>query len=346
VGIDLGDLVKREPTTLAAWQGKRVAVDAWNVLYQFLSGIRSRDGSPLMDSKGRITSHLAGVLHRSAAWHEAGLKPVWVFDGKAHPLKRETLAVRSARRQQAEVDYAQAVEAGDEERARTKAQQAMKMTWEMADEAKDLLRALGIPVVEAPSEGEAQAAWMAATGVVDAVVSQDFDVLLFGGPVVLRNMASTGKRKLPGKQVWTNVEPECLRLDAAQLPRDLLVEVALLVGTDFHPGIKGIGAKKAAALISKYHGLEPLLAKLAKEQNPESAAERAILEQHESLLDRDAVRELFLHPPHVECDMSAAKIQPDSVRRLLVEERGFDVARIDSALEKFGAKGPVQQRLF
>ena len=159
MGIDLGDVVIKHPTTLQDLHGQTVAFDAWNVLYQFLSNIRQPDGTPLMDAQGRVTSHLAGCLYRTANLVEAGIKPVFVFDGQPHHLKRETLAARSERRKQAEADYQDAKAAGDDEKAFSKAQQTSKMTSDMADEAKHLLRSLGIPVIEAPSEGEAQAAW-------------------------------------------------------------------------------------------------------------------------------------------------------------------------------------------
>lgn len=342
MGIDLGDVVVKRPTSVAAWKGRRVAFDAWNILYQFLSAIRQPDGTPLKDRQGRVTSHLAGILYRMGNLVEAGVKPVWVFDGEPHPLKRETLAARSARRSQAEEDYASAIEAGDMETARSKAQQTSRMTPDMAAQAMALLRALGIPVVEAPGEGEAQAAWMCQEGRVDAVVSQDFDALLFGAPLVVRNLTITGRRKLPGKQVWVDVTPEEIlladSLAGLELDREGLVDVALLVGTDFHPGVKGIGAKKAVALVKKHGGLEPLLERLAAD--PDSAAtavERAILEQHEALAERDTVRRLFLEPRHVDVEVSGGGPDGDAVRALMVEEHGFSAERVEASLKRFGA---------
>ncbi len=351
VGIDLGDIVAKQPTTVAAYGQKRVAFDAWNVLYQFLSSIRQPDGTPLMDMQGRITSHLAGILYRTGNLVEAGVRPIWVFDGEAHPLKRETLAQRAARREAAAEAYEEAVEAGDTERARSQAQQMGKMTPDMADQAKALLRALGIPVVEAPSDGEAQAAWMCAEGLVDAVGSQDFDCLLYGTPRMVRNLTVTGRRKLPGKQVWVEVSPETIdlqgSLEAMQVTREQLVDVALLVGTDFHPGIKGIGPKKALALVKKEGSLEAVIDRLAA--NPEgasSAVERALVEQHESLVEREAIRELFLRPPHVGDlgDLTIRSPDADAVHELMVETHGFSPERVDGALARFeSARGKRAQ---
>jgi flap endonuclease-1 len=354
VGIDLGDVVVRNPVTVEHFAGRRLAFDAWNILYQFLSSIRQPDGTPLMDREGRITSHLAGVLYRTSALVEAGIKPVFVFDGAPHPLKRETLAARAQRKEKAQADYEVALEAGDLETARSKAQQTSRLSLPMVEQAQELLRGLGIPVVQAPGEGEAQAAWMCQAGRVDGAVSQDFDAVLFGAPLLVRNLAVGGRRKLPGKQVWVEVTPEEIPLEASlralRLSREQLVDAALLVGTDFHAGIRGIGAKKAVALIQREGSLESLLERLAA--NPsgaDSAVERAILEQGESLADRQTVRQIFLAPEHAEVgDLALHPPDPDAVRELMVGRHGFSRERVDGALEKFqaGRRKQAQRTLF
>ncbi len=354
MGIDLGDVVVKHPLELSALRGKRVAIDAWNVLYQFLSNIRQPDGTPLMNAQGDVTSHLAGTLYRTANLVDAGLKPIFVFDGQPHPLKRDTLAARTARRESAETEYAEALESGDEEKAFSKAQQTSRLSVPMAEQAMDLLRALGIPVVQAPGEGEAQAAAMCAAGDVDVVASQDFDTLLFGTPTLCRNLTLSGRRKLPGKRVWVDVTPEQIHLaeslEAMELTREQLIDAALLVGTDFHPGIKGIGPKKAIALIKKHGALEPILERLAADpDSADSAVERALLDQHEALAERDAVKQIFLNPSHTrDYALDMGKPDGDAVRSLMVETHGFSAERVDATLEKYGAarSRANQQSLF
>ncbi|MEA3190061.1 MAG: flap endonuclease [Thermoplasmata archaeon] len=356
MGIDLGDVVVRRPVTMQHFAGKRVALDAWNILYQFLASIRGPDGTPLTDPQGRVTSHLTGVLHRTGALVEAGVRPVFVFDGAPHALKADTLAHRQARKVEAQAAYDAAVEAGDLATARTKAQQTSRLTVPMVEQAQRLLRALGIPVLQAPGEGEAQAAWMVQQGLADATVSQDFDALLFGTPVLVRNLGVGGRRKMPGKQVWVDVPPEEIPLAASLaalgLTREQLVDCALLVGTDFHPGVQGIGPKKAVALLQKHGSLEALLERLtANPGSAVSAVERAIVEQHEALADRDEVRRIFLEPAHAPVEAAAlamGKPDADAVRQLLVGEFGFQRERVDTALEKYvAAAGKGRQaRLF
>lgn len=356
MGIDLGDIVVRRPTTMADYAGKRVAFDAWNVLYQFLSSIRGPDGQPLKDREGRVTSHLAGTLYRTSALLEAGVQPIFVFDGKPHPLKLETLRDRSERKEKAQADYDKALEEGDLETARTKAQQTSRMTLPMAGQATTLLRGLGIPVLQAPGEGEAQAAWMAQQGLVHAACSQDYDAILFGAPRLVRNLSVGGRRKLPGKMAWVDVQPEEITLEGSLagsgLSREQLIDVALLVGTDFHPGVTGIGPKKAVALITKEGSLESLIDRLAA--NPASAtsaAERSVMEQHEALMDREEVRRIFLHPAHAEVKPAELEMKPadgDAVRKLMVDAHGFSPERVDGALDRIGAarKKTGQRTLF
>jgi len=352
VGIDLGDVVVRRPATLVHFQGRRLAVDAWNILYQFLSSIRGPDGAPLTDASGQVTSHLVGLLNRTGNLVEAGIRPVFVFDGAPHALKSTTLAQRAARKEAAQRDYEAAVEAGDLETARSKAQQTSRLTAPMVQDAQSLLEALGVPVLRAPSEGEAQASWMAAAGRVDGVVSQDFDALLFGAPVVVRNLGVSGRRKLPGKQVWVEAPPEEVplaeSLAALHLTRAQLVDAALLVGTDFHPGVKGIGAKTAIGLIRDAGSLDALLHRLAT-QPATSAAERKVAEQAPDLAGLDEVRQLFLQPAHDEAEVDLALRAPDTaaVERLLVDRHGFAPERVRSALAKYqAARRPAQQKLF
>lgn len=358
MGIDLGDVVVRQPTRIADLAGKRLAFDAWNILYQFLASIRTADGTPLKDAQGHTTSHLVGILTRTGALVEAGLKPVFVFDGPPHPLKAKTLAGREARKTKAQADYDTALqaaeaaeEAGDEAaaeaemaKARTKAQQTSRLTIPMVTEAQELLAGLGIPVIQAPGEGEAQASWMAQAGLVDAAVSQDFDALLFGTPVLVRNLSTGGRRKLPGKQVWVDVEPEQIplaaSLSALGLSRDQLIDAALLVGTDFHPGVKGIGAKKAVAAIAKDGSLAALRQRIAAE-GPKGALETAIAQQaDEAFGHAEEVRAIFASPAHVAVDPAHLALKapdPARVRDLLVGRHGFGADRVEAALAKFGA---------
>src|SRR3989344_9396763 len=212
MGVDLGDLIQKQEIELEDLRGRKIAIDALNAIYQFLSIIRQPDGTPLMDSHGNITSHLSGIFYRTTRLMEMGILPCYVFDGEPPKLKAQTVAERKEIRKEAEEKWKEAQKKGDLIEARKYAQAASKVTEPMLEESKKLLTAMGIPVVQAPSEGEAQAAFMCQQGDFYAAGSQDFDSLLFGAPRVLRNITITGKRKIPRKNVYIEVKPEMIDL--------------------------------------------------------------------------------------------------------------------------------------
>lgn len=327
MGVDLGDLVPRENRKLADLKGKTVAIDAYNTLYQFLSIIRQPDGTPLKDPQGRTTSHLAGLLYRTANLAEAGIRPVYVFDGKPHALKSGTLAERKERKVKAEKEYAEAVAEGDTARAFSKAQQTSRLSSDMVEQAKKLITALGIPFVDAPGEGEAQAAHMAKKGDVWAASSQDFDSLLLGAPRLVRNLTVTGRRKLPGKSVYVDVEPELFDLEAALsalgITREQLIGVGILVGTDFNQGVKGVGPKKGVKLLKDHGTVEAALAHLKVE-----------------IPDLDGVKSLFLAPPVTdEYALKWATVDEDAVLDLLVREHAFSKDRVAGTFPRYKELG-------
>src|SRR3989338_971408 len=254
MGLQFKDLVVKQEISIKDLKGKILAVDAMNMLYQFLTTIRAPDGSALLDSKGNVTSHLIGLFHRTTSLMEEGLKLAFVFDGKAPEIKKKTWEKRSAIKKEAALKFEVAEEAGNLEDMKKFASRTAVLNKEMIADAKLLLQALGLPIIQAPSEGEAQAAYMAKKGDAYAVVSQDYDNLIFKAPFLVRNLSIAGKRKRAGKFAFVNVKPEIISLKEVlaelQLTFDQLVVVAILVGTDYNPGgIKGIGPKKALALV-------------------------------------------------------------------------------------------------
>ncbi|WP_400207895.1 flap endonuclease-1 [Methanomethylophilus alvi] len=269
MGVNLSDLTEPKSMEMEDLRGKKVAIDTYNIVYQFMSAIRQPDGYPLCDSKGRTTSHLTGLLHRTASLIEAGIEPVFVFDGKPHPLKQATLDGRKERREKAEQEWKDAVERGDMKTAHTKAQQTSRMTDEVKESAKERIRYMGLPIVDAPSDGEQEAAYICRRKDVWATASQDFDSLLFGTPVLLRNLTMTGRRKVPGKDIYREIKTEVIDseefLRNLGISREQLVDMCILMGTDFNTGIKGIGPKKALKLVRDNGDLESVLRKIGED---------------------------------------------------------------------------------
>jgi flap endonuclease-1 len=326
MGVNLKGLVTAQTVSLEEMRGRVLAIDGYNALYQFLSIIRQPDGTPLMDSAGRVTSHLSGVFYRTVNLLEAGIKPVYVFDGKPPELKLREIERRAEIKEKAEEEYRAALERGDLEGARKAAQATSRLTGEMVDQTKDLLGAMGIPWVQAPSEGEAQAAFMTRRGDAWATVSQDYDSLLFGAPRLVRNLTISGRRKLPNKPVYIDVEPEMIRLDevlrALNVSREQLIDIGIMLGTDFNPdGFKGIGPKKAKKIIEEYGSLKAAIERGAIEVDPH--------------IDVDAIKEIFLNPKTTgEYRLEWRELDGERVKKILCENHDFSVERVEAALQR------------
>jgi flap endonuclease-1 len=315
MGVDLGDLLQRKKIQIKDLSGRWVAIDAFNTLYQFLSIIRQKDGTPLMDSQGRVTSHLSGLLYRTANLIEAGVKVAFVFDGEPPSFKAETIAERSEARERAASAWEEARAAGKD--GFKYAQAASRINSEILQDGRRLISAMGLPVIQAPSEGEAQAAHMAARGDVELVGSQDYDSLLFGAPQVVRNLTITGKRKLPRKNIYVDVEPEIIRLEEGLarlgISRKQLVEIGIMCGTDYNSGLTRVGPKTALKLIREKKDLEAILS-----------------QQEEKIESFSEIREFFLHPDVTDdYEIKMKKPRGDEIISFLVEERDFDQVRVE-----------------
>jgi flap endonuclease-1 len=335
MGVDLGDLAIKHKAQLSDFAGKPIAIDAMNMLYQFLASIRQEDGTPLKDLEGRVTGHLSGLFYRSAKLVSSGVKPVYVFDGKPPKFKEKEIAARQRVKKEAELKWGKALEEGKVEEAKKYAQGASRLTHEMVEESKGLLSSMGIPWVQAPSEGEAEAAWMVKKGLCYASASQDYDSLLFGSPVLVRNMSISGKRKVPRQNRYVNVEPERIELaetlKSLGIGREQLILVGMMEGTDFNEGIRGVGPKTGLK-IAKEHGTLGKMKAYAKEKYDYEFEEYA-----------DEVYEFFLNPP-VEGKLGEIKWkEADSgkVGELLVEKHDFTLERVERTLENM--KGVIKE---
>jgi len=257
MGLQFKDLVVKKEISIKDLKNKVVAVDSMNLLYQFLTTIRSMDGSVLTDSKGRVTSHLIGLFSRTTSLMEQGLKLVFVFDGQPPAIKQKTWEKRTKVKEEAALKLKEAEELGDYKEMRKFAARTAKLTNDMLDDAKRIIGYLGLPIVQAPSEGEAQTAYMVKKGDAYASISQDYDNLIFGCPLLVRNLSIEGKRKKAGKFAFQKVNPEMILLDDVlkknELNHNQLIILAILIGTDYNPGgVKGIGPKTALKLLQEY----------------------------------------------------------------------------------------------
>ncbi len=335
MGVNLKDLVPKTQVNLQNLSGKSIAIDAYNALYQFLAIIRQPDGTPLKDNTGRVTSHLSGLLYRTSNLVEMGVRVVYVFDGTPPALKEIEIKRRIKTKEEATVKYKKALAEGKIEEARTYAQATSRLKDYMERDSKRLLTLLGIPWVQALGEGEAQAAYMTKKGVTNFCASQDYDSLLFGAPTLIRNVTISGRRKLPRKPVYVEVIPEVVELDKALSELDItyeqLIDIGILIGTDYNPeGVKGIGPKSALKLIKEHGSLNELV--------------KTSLKDTDFPVDPQRIRDAFLQP-RVTDNYSLKWQEPDveSVIDFLCRERDFTKDRVRKALGKMG-KGIKEER--
>jgi flap endonuclease-1 len=329
MGVILTPILKREQTSLKALKGTSFAIDASIEIHQFLALIRKRDGSLFTDSQGRVTSHLIGLLTRTSRLiADFDMKPVFVFDGRPNPLKRRTIETRRQARKKAEVEYVEAVSKKDYAKAWSKAVMTGRVTGSILDDSKRLLTLMGIPWLEAMEDAEAQASYMAARGDVWAVGSKDYDCLLYGAPILARYLTLTGREWLPTQKRSRPLVPELINLSEnlglLGITREQLVDLAILVGTDFNPGVKGIGPKKALKLVQDHGSIE---------QMPKEI--RSKLTE-----DLDNVRRVFLKP-RVLGKYVLTMSQPDreGLIKFLSEERSFNKERVERLTERLIRRG-------
>jgi len=326
MGIQISNILPKKEIEINDLSGKSIAVDAFLWLHQFLSIIRQPDGTPLKDSKGRTTSHLSGLFYRSAKMIENNIKLVWVFDGVAPDFKGTTTQMRREIKEEARKKWKEALDEEDLEGARKAAQMTSTLTGEMIGQSKLLLNYMGIPVIQAPSEGEAQCSYLCQKNLVYAVSSQDSDSLLFNSPRLIRNLSITGKRKLPRQNVYIEIKPELIELShilkELKIKREQLIMLGLLVGSDYNPGIKGYGPKKALELVRKEKTLENVLKKI--EWNYEIPAKD--------------IYEFYLNPPvDKDAKIEHPQLQPEKILSLLVDEHEFSQDRIEKVIKNLTA---------
>ena len=328
MGVNFKDLIPKTQVKLEDLGGKVIAIDAYNAIYQFLSIIRQPDGTPLKDSTGRITSHLSGLFYRTSNLVEMGIKPIYVFDGIPPTLKAAEIERRKQVKVEAVARYVKAAASGDIAKMRTCASIATSMKDYMRDDSKKLLDLMGLPWVQAPSEGEAQAAYMTKQGDADYCASQDYDSLLFGAPRLLRNVTISGTRKRAGTKTRVEVIPEVIELSKTlgqcELTREQLIDVGILIGTDFNPdGIKGLGPKTALKLIKQHGTIENAMPYIKNASFP---------------VEPNCIRKIFLHP-EVTDNYKINWREPDETGLIdfMSREKEFGEERIKKSLDRMTA---------
>jgi flap endonuclease-1 len=325
MGVAFKDIILSKEIGLDELKNKIIILDAYNVLYQFLTTIRGIDGTLLIDSKGNITSHLVGLFTRTTSLMQRGIKPIFVFDGKPPELKQKEHEKRNILKLEAEKKFLEAKKREDTGEMKKYASRTARLSKDMIEESKKLISLLGLPVVQAPSEGEAQAAYMVKKHKGFAVGSQDFDSLLHGATKLVRNLSISGKRK--NKAGYETIKPEIIdlseNLNNLSIDQNQLIALAMIVGTDYNPGgIKGIGPKNALKLVKKHKSdFDALFREVKWEDNFDFPWTEVYY-----LIKKIPVADNYT--------LEWKNIDYDGLRKLLVNDHDFSEQRVKSTFEK------------
>jgi len=330
MGLNIREIILRKEINILNLKGKTLCVDAYNALYQFLSTIRQYDGTPLMDSKKRITSHLSGLFYRNIALLSEEIKLIYVFDGRAPDLKAKTHKKRESDRDVAKDKYEQAKTQDDFETMKRYSSQLIRLNDEMIVESKELLEAMGILVVQADGEGEAESAYLCKINKsIYASVSQDYDSLLFDAPLLIRNLTISRKKKTPAGYI--EVKPEIIDLGEVlkglEIGLDQLICLGILVGTDYNPkGIPGIGQKRALDIVRKSEDPKEIF---------ESVQEKIDVLEKEDKFNWKEIFDLFKNHKVKDVELKFPKVDFDKIKEILVDRHEFSLERIEKQFDKF-----------
>ena len=243
---------------LSSLQGRKIAVDASMAIYQFLIAVRS--GGPggaammLTNADGETTSHIQGLFNRTIRFITEGIRPVYVFDGKPPQFKSHELVKRREKRQKAEEALKAAEETGDVEEQDKQNKRLVRAGTKENNDCKKLLRLMGVPVVEAPCEAEAQAASLAEGGKVYATATEDMDALTFRTPIQIRKMTFANASKAEVQQI-----SYAKAIEGLGITHEQFVDLCILLGCDYCDTIRGIGPKTALKLIREHKNIEAIL---------------------------------------------------------------------------------------
>lgn len=241
-----------EEKNLSDYKNKKIAIDISILLYQVVISVRST-GSDLTNSKGEITSHILGLFNKTIKLLENRIIPIYVFDGKPPDLKKKVLDLRRNVRKKAEEKMSNAE---TEEEKIKYFKRSVSISKKQLDECRELLDLMGVPYVNAPQEADSQCAWLAENNYVDAVLTEDMDILTFGSPKIVRNLTSQKKKpleisldKIKEKFGWSH---------------DNFIEMCVLLGCDYSDHITDINFLKLFHEFQKEKDIDIVLERIKR----------------------------------------------------------------------------------
>jgi flap endonuclease-1 len=334
MGVKLQEIIIRKQIDYKDLEGKIIAIDAPNIIMSLIMfSVKPTTFSYnqiLIDRTQRPIAHLFGLLYRVNFFYSKKVFPIFCFDGKDSELKRVITKDQLNDFLFTKQLYNDAMRRGDLNLGKSIALSKEYMWQNILLEAKDMLGALGVPYIESPASAESQCASIVKQKFANFSNSQDFDSLLFGCPILLQNLSKSLRRKVQGKWIYQKVIP--YKVDLQKNLNNLginifqLMDIGILIGTDYFPGIHGIGPKKALSLIRKYGKLEEIMNK-EKNEYDFSVLNPKIIKK---------IRKIFLFPEVIDNIEEIVWDTPNrpQILNFLCEEHTLDKERVINNLEK------------
>jgi flap endonuclease-1 len=330
MGVAIGKLIEDAKVKFEinnSYKDKKFGFDASNIIYQFITTIRGIDGEPLKNKDGIVTSHLNGLFYRVLNLLSNNINIYFIYDGKSIDLKHKTQNERRERKEVARESFKDAVLRGDLEDMNKFSKRFASIDENIINESKELLSYMGVSIINAPSEAEAQISYMTREGILDYTVSQDYDCLLFNSPNLLRNLTVSQKKKIPSKNIYVDISPEIIYLDTVleklNISREKLIYLSILIGTDFNDKIEGIGPKTALKLVlenNSFEDIEKILKEKGKKIN----------------FDYKEIKDVFQNPIISKSpEIFKNNFDRKKIEGMLVDRFDFSYERVSSILNKF-----------
>jgi flap endonuclease-1 len=300
--------------------GKKIAVDASLLIYAYVIAIRNTSDD-LRNLDGEITSHIHAVVSKTQLYLDNGITPIFVFDGKPPNLKNNVLDKRKENR---EIAKKQMDETSDEDKKTKLFKKSTVITWKQMEQCKEILRAMGIPVVESPEESDSQCANLTKGNLAYGVGSEDMDILTFGAKKLLRNISSSKKNEI------IEYDLEKILLDLKYTYQEF-IDLCILLGCDYVEHIDGIGKKKAKEIIDEFRTIENFL----NTSNDVKTGKYKISDDY--LSKCNLARDYFLNGPANIYNQNQIKLtNPDQkkIKDLLINKYSYSRTKVEKIINK------------
>ena len=234
-------------TTINDYKNKTLGIDFNLMLYKMILSIRMNGYDIKNDDI--IVTHIHALLLKMKGFIKHNITPVFVFDGMAPKIKSSTLNQRKEFQNFMQQKYYKAITQDEKKKYYF---MKSKINYDEIMDCMNLIKLFGYTVIESLEEADSQLADLIKKQKIDYVVTDDMDILVFGGTKIIKNFTIVDKKKMQ------EIDLDILKKDA-KLTQSQLVDLSILLGCDYCPTIKGVGLVGSYKLLKQYGSLSEIL---------------------------------------------------------------------------------------